>query len=98
MTESRTCTDPEVGRLLAAYELGQLLPQERVALEEHLRSCAACLDELHEMARYTSPLVAPGGALAPTHVPEEQAGAIATPERVVEHDGPAAQSSLARRP
>ncbi len=42
----RGCTDPSMGRLLAAYEWGLLGKHERDGFEEHLVSCDACSAEL----------------------------------------------------
>ena len=39
------CTDSEAGRLLHAYELRQLSPEDTVRFEEHLLTCNYCFEE-----------------------------------------------------
>ena len=40
------CTDPAMGRRLAAYEWGLLSPEEDHQFEQHLLQCPACAAEL----------------------------------------------------
>ena len=44
-----SCRQPEMSRLVAAYELGVLPDEEREALERHLMECDACFEELADM-------------------------------------------------
>lgn len=44
------CTNPRVGRLIAAYELGLLEETERKAFVSHLIECLHCHNELYAMA------------------------------------------------
>jgi hypothetical protein len=39
------CVDPEIGGLLAAYELGLADASERLAFEAHLAACDVCADD-----------------------------------------------------
>ncbi len=50
MRPRTTCTDPDVGRLLAAYDAGLLDPGERATFERHTASCEACREGLYELA------------------------------------------------
>jgi len=40
------CTSPEIGKLMHAYELGQLSETDMAAFEEHLVICSHCYDEV----------------------------------------------------
>ncbi len=51
-----TCTDPDQGQLLAAYDAGILEPEERAAFERHVSSCEACREELYELAPHVAQL------------------------------------------
>jgi len=65
MSPRTTCTDPEVGRLLAAYDAGILDPPERQAFEQHIASCEACREGLFELAPHVMQLRQhPGRAVA----------------------------------
>ncbi len=44
------CTDPEMGKLLHAYELGQLSEKEKTAFEVHLISCESCFTAVAEFS------------------------------------------------
>lgn len=43
------CRDPQVGELIAQYEMGQLGDEDRDRFEEHLLDCEFCRRELEEM-------------------------------------------------
>jgi hypothetical protein len=85
------CTDPDAGRLLAAYDAGILDPQEQVGFERHVESCEACREELFEIAPHMALLHQhPGsaatalgrlgplaeGAGAPRHAPNRWLAAL----------------------
>ncbi len=63
MTESRACTNPRVGELVGAYELGLLSSQERAEFEAHLESCATCLEELYAQAPIATAVTGHAGAV-----------------------------------
>lgn len=42
------CTDTHIGKLLHAYELKQLGPDEAAAFEEHLLTCNYCFNEVEQ--------------------------------------------------
>ena len=50
MKSRTTCTDPEAGGLLAAYDAGVLEAHERAGFERHVELCEACREELFELA------------------------------------------------
>jgi hypothetical protein len=50
MSEEHRCQDPELGRLIAAYEMGLLEEKEQARFEAHLSICPACLEELYAQA------------------------------------------------
>jgi len=43
------CVEPEVGRLLVRYELGELDAEERERFVDHLLACEACGEELYAL-------------------------------------------------
>ncbi|HXF04943.1 MAG TPA: tetratricopeptide repeat protein [Blastocatellia bacterium] len=50
MKDNNRCTNPRLGRLIAAYELGLLGETERKAFVNHLVECLHCHNELYTMA------------------------------------------------
>lgn len=50
MKDNNRCTNPRLGRLIAAYELGLLGETERKAFVNHLIECLHCHNELYTMA------------------------------------------------
>jgi hypothetical protein len=50
MSEERRCREPELGRLIAPYELGLLAEEEQARFEAHLQDCPTCLEELYAHA------------------------------------------------
>jgi len=50
------CTNEEIGRLIAQYELGELSDEECDRFEEHLMECDFCLGELEQMRPIVSAL------------------------------------------
>jgi hypothetical protein len=52
------CTDPNLGRLLAEYELGLLNPEEKDRFEQHSMVCDSCFAELDRMAAVGEVLLA----------------------------------------
>lgn len=51
------CTDSEAGRLLHAYELRQLSPEDTAIFEEHLLTCNYCFEEASNFESITGLLV-----------------------------------------
>ncbi|MEZ5359997.1 MAG: tetratricopeptide repeat protein [Candidatus Zixiibacteriota bacterium] len=43
-----TCSNPKIGALLPAYEMGILSGEDLVAFEEHLYECAHCFEQVQE--------------------------------------------------
>jgi len=50
MSEEGRCREPELGRLIARYELGLLAEEEQARFEAHLQDCPACLEEMYAHA------------------------------------------------
>lgn len=50
MKDNSRCTNPRLGRLIAAYELGLLEEAERKQFVSHLIECFHCHNELYSMA------------------------------------------------
>ncbi len=63
MTTTGRCNAEDVGRLLAAYELGALDAAEAARFEAHLLRCPACFESLYEGAPVAAVLRARGAAL-----------------------------------
>jgi hypothetical protein len=53
-----SCTDPDLGHLIAHYELGQLSDTERDAFEQHLLRCEFCAQEVEAMHDVANALLA----------------------------------------
>ena len=51
------CTAPETGRLLHAYELHQLSPEDTELFEEHLLTCNQCFEEVSQFEQVAGMLV-----------------------------------------
>ena len=66
MTErtGHECTDPKLGDLLAAYELGLLAGPDQARFETHLNDCPACQEELYQGAPTAESLRADPGRYA----------------------------------
>ena len=64
---------------LGAYALDAVSPDERAAIEEHLKTCEACRAELQAMSDTTAAL----GSTVPSH-PMDQAHAAAMKQRLLE--------------
>ncbi len=64
MSEIERCCSPDLGELLAAYELGLLPAEDRLRFEEHLAGCSACLEELYEMSPVATALSSEPGRIA----------------------------------
>lgn len=60
------CTRPEVGDLLAAYELNLLEAEDRLRFESHLETCAWCVEELYAHAPCSEDLLTAPGRHAAT--------------------------------
>ena len=63
MTTTARCSDEEVGRLLAAYEMGALDADGAARFETHLLRCPACFEDLYEGAPVAAVIRARGRAL-----------------------------------
>ncbi len=50
MESKRECVDPDCGVMLAAYEMGLLVSDDRVRFERHLSHCKVCQEQLYAMA------------------------------------------------
>jgi hypothetical protein len=48
-----SCTDPNIGKLIGAYELGILSAEENVQFENHLLECEYCFQSLYQAAPIT---------------------------------------------
>lgn len=46
----RTCTDPDCGAMLHAYELGTLVPNDAERFEIHLLGCPDCFEEAQQFS------------------------------------------------
>jgi len=52
--KEQECTDPEVGRLLHAYEMGALAEDDAKSFEVHLLRCVHCFTEVQVFDRHTT--------------------------------------------
>lgn len=50
MTDQKSCINNEIGKLLAAYEMGLLCGEEQSLIENHLNACEYCSESLWRMA------------------------------------------------
>jgi len=50
---SKKCTNPEIGRLLARYEFGKVIKEEKIKFERHLLECEACYKEYYSFLPVT---------------------------------------------
>lgn len=50
MESKRKCVDPDCGVMLAAYEMGLLVSDDRIRFERHLSMCEVCQEQLYTMA------------------------------------------------
>ena len=58
------CTQPDLGDLLSAYEMGLLEGPDQVRFEAHLENCPACLEDLYAGAVSSEALRAEPGRYA----------------------------------
>jgi hypothetical protein len=66
------CTDPSVGELVAAYEMGLLESDDRASFERHLEMCEECQDRLFEMAPVAATLTSHAAAVGAKLSPVEE--------------------------
>ncbi|MFN2608537.1 MAG: zf-HC2 domain-containing protein, partial [Acidimicrobiales bacterium] len=71
----RDVNHADAATFLGAYALDALDPDERDAVERHVRGCGACLAEVAEH-REVAALLAPGWVAAPDGVWDRIAGAL----------------------
>jgi anti-sigma-K factor RskA len=90
----------DCGRDVAAYALGALTPDEARALEEHMKACAVCRDELAALQRATDvlPLSVPQLAMPRQLKRRVMADVRAHPRSSAEHHTQRRRAWLSGRP